>query len=632
MEATEAKVIKRTLRIGGMSCVNCQNRIEKKLRNTPGVEEAAVNYHTGTATVTYNAALVSPEEIRGAIETLDYQVLGEKQRSSPLATVGVLVIMLALYILIRQFSQSGIAAAFPLAEAGMGYGMLFIIGLVTSVHCAAMCGGINLSQCLPPGAGAGGGMGVLRPSLLYNGGRVLSYTLVGAAVGGLGSVVSFSGPMEGVVQLIAGLFMVVMGLNMLGVFPGLRRFSLRMPRFFARRIDAEREAGRNPLLVGLLNGLMPCGPLQAMQLYALSTGGPLRGALSMFLFSLGTTPLMFGLGALGSFLGKKGTARIMKGGAVLVTVLGLTMFSNGWNLSGFSGTFGFPGSRGTRPIPGTAGTVQTGSAPRAGSGAASGAAPFKPVLAGGAQIVKTTLSSGRYSPITVQVGIPVKWTIEAPPGSITGCNNRMILREYGIEHRFRTGENLIEFTPERTGKFTYSCWMGMIRSTITVVDAGAEVPGAQNPGAGNSAAENSPVENSAPIPAGVSIPTGTIALGEISDGRQQVRIRLGDNGFEPALLVLQRGLPAEWIITNDSLDEGNRALLFPAYAAVVPIELGNNLIRLIPAEDFDFSTVDNVYYGLVKVVEDLAGMDPELIKKEAAEFETLIYPDEYFEN
>ncbi|MDR3166964.1 MAG: heavy-metal-associated domain-containing protein, partial [Treponema sp.] len=120
----EAKVITRTLRIGGMSCVNCQNKIEKKLRNTAGVEEAAVNYQTGTATVTYDAEKISPEEIRCTIENLNYQVLGEKQGAAPLSLAGTLVIILALYILIRQFTQSGLVTAFPLAEAGMGYGML----------------------------------------------------------------------------------------------------------------------------------------------------------------------------------------------------------------------------------------------------------------------------------------------------------------------------------------------------------------------------------------------------------------------------------------------------------------------------------------------------------------------------
>jgi sulfite exporter TauE/SafE len=61
----------------------------------------------------------------------------------------------------------------------------------------------------------------------------------------------------------------------------------RIPRVFAEKIDKKKD-GKGPLYVGLLNGLMPCGPLQAMQLYALSTGDPVKGALSMLVFSLGT--------------------------------------------------------------------------------------------------------------------------------------------------------------------------------------------------------------------------------------------------------------------------------------------------------------------------------------------------------
>ena len=86
----------------------------------------------------------------------------------------------------------------------------------------------------------------------------------------------------------------------------------------------------------------------------------------------------------------------------------------------------------------------------------------------GVQIVHSTLKSGSYPTITVQAGIPVKWIIDAPNGSINGCNNRMIIHEYNIEYSFQTGENIIEFTPDKTGSFSYSCWMGMIHGNIIV--------------------------------------------------------------------------------------------------------------------------------------------------------------------
>jgi plastocyanin domain-containing protein len=92
----------------------------------------------------------------------------------------------------------------------------------------------------------------------------------------------------------------------------------------------------------------------------------------------------------------------------------------------------------------------------------------------GKQIVTSTLSAGNYPNITVQVGTPVKWTINAPSGSINGCNNRINIQEYGISnYSLRQGDNVIEFTPDKTGRFQYSCWMGMIRGTIMVTESGA---------------------------------------------------------------------------------------------------------------------------------------------------------------
>ena len=86
--------------------------------------------------------------------------------------------------------------------------------------------------------------------------------------------------------MIAGVFMVIMGLNMLDISPWLKEDILRIPAELRVKISDRKREG--PFYVGLLNGLMPCGPLQAMQIYALSTGDPVKGALSMMIFSLGT--------------------------------------------------------------------------------------------------------------------------------------------------------------------------------------------------------------------------------------------------------------------------------------------------------------------------------------------------------
>jgi sulfite exporter TauE/SafE/copper chaperone CopZ len=431
-----------------MTCAACRDKIERKLRNTAGVKSADVNYGAGIAVVTYDAHIVTQREIETVVEKLDYQILGDGQRlPNGTKSLGALIIVLAAYMLLGHFGLSDVFNLFPAAEIGMSYGALFLIGLLTSVHCVAMCGGINLSQCLPQKdiSADNNGLRALRQSLLYNLGRIVSYTAVGGVVGALGAVITPTGVFRGAVALIAGVFMVVMGLNMLGIFPALRKFTPRLPQALTKAIGSGTEETRSPLVVGLLNGLMPCGPLQSMQIYALSTGGVASGALSMLLFGLGTVPLMFGIGAVSSVLSRKFARRATAAGAALVVVFGLSMFSQGWSLSGLPLVF----------LPGPAGVT-----------VADGASSV--TVADGYQFVGSTLLPGQYPAIAVQSGLPVKWTINAPQGSINGCNSRMIIREYGIEHKFTAGENVIEFTPDRTGQFSYSCWMGMIRGTITV--------------------------------------------------------------------------------------------------------------------------------------------------------------------
>ncbi|MDR2864145.1 MAG: sulfite exporter TauE/SafE family protein [Spirochaetaceae bacterium] len=592
-------MVTKTILIGGMTCINCQSRIEKRLRETAGIQSAVVDYKAGKALISYDEESVTLNEIEQIIESLNYKLLKEGEKTQPLRALGFVFIIFAVYMLLRQLGFSAISGNFPLAEAGADYGVLLLIGLLTSVHCVAMCGGINLSQCITkhdvsksvrrPVA--------LVPAILYNGGRVISYTMTGVIVGALGSVITVTGAMQGFIQVAAGVFMIIMALNMLDIFPALRRITPHLPAFLANKINSQKAVNKGPLFVGLLNGLMPCGPLQAMQLYALSTGSPLNGGLSMFFFSIGTVPLMFGVGALSSLLSKRFTALVLKVGAVMVAALGLTMLSNGWALGGFS--FKLPA---VYAAPLTGGNAVPDN--------------FQPLIENGVQIVNSKLSSGRYPAITVQQGVPVRWIIDVPQGSLNGCNNRMVVREYGIEYKFKTGENIIEFTPEKAGKFSYSCWMGMIRSSITVVEKGgsiADIPDA-----------------SEPKPAGVQIPTEEVALGKIENGIQTITINLNDEGISPAIAVMQKNIKTKWIINNSSLDAGNAALVFPLYYAQLPMETGENELALLPTDDFEFSTLDNVFYGFVKVVDDINNIDIPAIQKEAAEHETLIYPDEYF--
>lgn len=132
--------------------------------------------------------------------------------------------------------------------------------------------------------------------------------------------------------------------------------------------------------------------------------------------------------------------------AVLVLVFGLFMLQNNFTLLGIS-------------LPGL--SV---------SGTSDGSAVTAMVDGDGSvQVLSTTLHVNGFDDIVVEAGIPVVWTITADASSLNGCNNAIVIPEYSQQITLQEEENVIEFTPTRTGTFTYTCWMGMLKNTITVV-------------------------------------------------------------------------------------------------------------------------------------------------------------------
>ncbi|MDR1784842.1 MAG: hypothetical protein LBR23_00010 [Spirochaetaceae bacterium] len=238
---------------------------------------------------------------------------------------------------------------------------------------------------------------------------------------------------------------------------------------------------------------------------------------------------------------------------------------------------------------------------------------------GGVQLVGSVMAGGRYPAITVRAGLPVKWTIDAPPDAVNGCNSRLFIGEYGLEQVLTPGSNLIEFTPERTGKFRYSCWMGMIRSTITVVDPDTDM-----------GALTAKAALTGPEPAAYVIPAGEVVLGKKQGRIQMAALRITDEAIEPALVILQRGLNANLVIENAALDSGKDVLLFPSYKMKAFDAGGGFAITVKPEGDFQFSTGDNALFAYVKVVDDLDDIDLGAIQQEVSAYRPLVYPESHF--
>ena len=464
--------MKQSFQIRGMYCPNCEKRITTALKKLEGVKSVRVDYASGHAEIESEKAL-DREQLQLTLHNMGYELAdgsGAVTRS-----VSLLVMILGLTVILERVGLLTRLVPRQLGESGMSYALFFMTGLLTSVHCVAMCGGIGLSQSLP-------GRGCRAP-LLYNAGRVTSYTLVGALLGLAGRLLGGGGSLivspllQGLVKLLAGALMLLAGINLLGIFPAFRRLRLTLPRL--------RTGSRLPFLVGLLNGLMPCGPLQAMQLAALGSGSPLSGALSMLFFSLGTVPLMLGLGGLVTLLGQRFAGPVSSVGAVLVAVFGIAMLSQGAALTGMLGRTQLWAILLALSALGLISLLPDRKPLRRGLSLAVAAAlilvltlhgtPARHAgssvqIQDGVQLVRSTLESGSYPDITVRAGLPVRWTIYAEAESINGCNHTLLIPGLDLSLRFQPGENVLEFTPQTAGTIPYSCWMGMIRGTITVTE------------------------------------------------------------------------------------------------------------------------------------------------------------------
>ena len=186
---------------------------------------------------------------------------------------------------------------------------------------------------------------------------------------------------------------------------------------------------------------MPCGPLQAMQVYALSTGSPIKGAISMFLFCLGTIPLMLGTGLFLNKLTGKWKIIVNKIATCLILILSVVMFNQALlylNIDLFKNN--------------DDSTYQ------------------KSILKENYQEVKINASYGNYQDIIIQKDIPVKLIIHVDEDKLTGCNNEIYLAKYKIKKKLKVGDNIIEFTPTKEEILTYTCYMNMIKNNIKVID------------------------------------------------------------------------------------------------------------------------------------------------------------------
>lgn len=194
----------------------------------------------------------------------------------------------------------------------------FLIGLAGSLHCVGMCSPLAIAV-------SGMSRTVVLNRTLYNAGRVLVYGVLGAAVGAFGAL---AGLTEYQTLLSAGLGMVLVLLGFSGVsvirIPGithlLQRFTSWLKERFAGSVKA--KTWWSLLLMGGINGLLPCGLTYFALTYCITLPNASEGFLFMTAFGLGTLPVMIGLTAFLQWLTARLKWRIHRVSAIIMIALG----------------------------------------------------------------------------------------------------------------------------------------------------------------------------------------------------------------------------------------------------------------------------------------------------------------------
>jgi uncharacterized protein len=250
----------------------------------------------------------------------------------------------------------------------------------------------------------------------------------------------------GALTLIASVLMILLGLNMLGLFPSIGRYLPSLPPRLSHRLHdaAANETKGAAFLLGAATFFLPCGFTQALQLYVLSKASFSVGALTMLAFAVGTLPALLSLSAISSIAKGAFQKHFLRFAGAAVILLGIFNIQYGLVLT------------------------ESDLGPKASASTAAVAAELD--TGGQSQRMSMKVVEFAYEPhqFTVKQGIPVQWYIDGSEAA--GCGRALYAPQLGIRKILSdTSTTLITFTPQRPGEFAFNCGMGMMTADAKII-------------------------------------------------------------------------------------------------------------------------------------------------------------------
>ena len=313
--------------IRGMHCKSCVLLTESELKEFPYISEVKASLKSSLVEVVGNFGDKTPEEVAEELSsvlhphgyTLSVEKIEKKINWGEFKiAIPITLVFVALYIFLQKIGLVNLVNA-----TRVSFGTAFVIGIIASLSsCMAVVGGLLLSmsasfakegdpstsfdkaqdKTLRAGTSTKLSVNKFKPAIMFHLGRIISFFILGGVIGAIGSAFQLNTYGTFVLGFIIAIVMLILGINLLDVFPWAKRLQPGMPKFLSRHAMGVSKLNHTltPALVGIATFFLPCGFTQSMQLVALSTGNFTSGAMTMLAFALGTLPVL-GLLSFSSF-------------------------------------------------------------------------------------------------------------------------------------------------------------------------------------------------------------------------------------------------------------------------------------------------------------------------------------------
>ena len=458
-------------KVEGMHCASCEILIEKKLLEIQNIKSVDAAADKGQVVVEFEGDRPNPHRLNRIFDEEHYTFFdkskdfnkaktvensGAKKGANPtLVAFNIAIFIIIAFLILQKMGISDFLSLTSTSSLMAFFGFGLLAGISS---CAALVGGMVLSMSKQWQSLYSEDQSTskkLQPHIMFNTGRVVSYVALGGVLGIIGSRLQISPQFTAFLIVAISFLMIALGLQMLGV-KAFRKFQITAPKTATRYIANENnfQGKYMPFLMGAATFFLPCGFTITAQSLALLSGNAFQGALIMGAFALGTVPtlLFIGLSSV-KFSSKPHLAeRFSKVAGFLVLFFALFNISSQMNVLGFTGFSNLFLQNQTQNV------VDE---------------KDLPLIVDGKQVIKMIAYSSKDSPnyFKVRAGVPVRWEITAD-SSAGGCNSSIIssgLFSGAID--LTPGQvSIKEFTPQKAGKYRFSCQMGMISGIIEVVN------------------------------------------------------------------------------------------------------------------------------------------------------------------